>query len=389
MSNGPLRVVSVAHSAVKEAGGRQRYVPLLSRDDLDMHLVVPERWREFGRSMPAEPASDPRMNLHILPIMIPHAGPMNWYLHFYPGLGRLLEKVRPEVLHLWEEPWSAVALQAALLKSDAALVLEVDQNILRTLPPPFEAIRRFVLRRTTHVLARSADAEKVVRAKGYEGPVSFIGYGVDRQRFHPGPTSERSAGSQLRVGYVGRIVVEKGLDDALDAFAQASSSPTLAILGEGPYQSDLEERAKQLGLSARISFEGWASPDKVAEFLRGLDALVLLTRTMPRVKEQFGRVIIEAQSCGVPVIGSTCGAIPDVIGAGGWVVPESDPSALARVLDQIASDPRLLEAKRDAALQNAARFSYESVAGALENAWRDAKGRAAHLKECGLVHQVN
>jgi hypothetical protein len=90
MSNGPLRVVSVAHSAVKEAGGRQRYVPLLSRDDLDMHLVVPERWREFGRSMAAEPASDPRMNLHILPIMLPYAGPMNWYLHFYPGLGRLL-----------------------------------------------------------------------------------------------------------------------------------------------------------------------------------------------------------------------------------------------------------------------------------------------------------
>jgi glycosyltransferase involved in cell wall biosynthesis len=122
--------------------------------------------------------------------------------------------------------------------------------------------------------------------------------------------------------------------------------------------------------------------------LRGLDALILLTRTMPRVKEQFGRVIIEAQSCGVPVIGSTCGAMPDVIGSGGWVVPESDPAALSRLLDQIAGDPALLEAKREAAIRNAARFSHESVAATLKAAWFDANGQAACIKERGFAHQI-
>lgn len=376
MSDDALRVLSIAHSAVQEAGGRQRYAPLLDDRALDLSLVVPRQWREFGRVMDAEPAADARMQLHILPIMLPDAGPMNWYLHFYPGLWRLLRRTRPHVLHLWEEPWSVVALQAALLKADAALVLEVDQNILRTLPPPFEAIRRFVLGRTAHILARSADAERVVRARGYTGPVTLIGYGVDRERFRPGPVAEKAAGAPLTIGYVGRIVVEKGLDDALDALARTRAAHRLAILGAGPHREALAARAAQLGLASRLSFTPWGSPDAVAAFLREVDVVVLLTRTMPRVKEQFGRVIIEAQACGAPVIGSTCGAIPDVVGAGGWIIPESDPDALARLLDAIATDPALLKTKRDAAIGNAARFSYEAVAAALKQAWIAARASA-------------
>jgi hypothetical protein len=69
-------------------------------------------------------------------------------------LRRLIRQIRPDVIHLWEEPWSVVALQASLLSGDAALVMEVEQNVIKRLPPPFEGIRRHVLRRTDHVLSR-------------------------------------------------------------------------------------------------------------------------------------------------------------------------------------------------------------------------------------------
>jgi glycosyltransferase involved in cell wall biosynthesis len=88
------------------------------------------------------------------------------------------------------------------------------------------------------------------------------------------------------------------------------------------------------------------------------------------VLEQFGRVIIEAQSCGLPVIGSSSGAIPSVIGSGGWVVPERDPAALARVLDSIAGNPEARRARSVDAQRNvSARFTYDAVAEALANAW--------------------
>ena len=133
---GRLKILSIAHPALTAEGGRLRYYEMAARDDVDVHLVVPAVWQEFGRTLVAAPSDDPRLTLHVLPIRLPRAGPMSWYLHFYPGLRRVIREVRPDVIHLWEEPWSFVAMQARILKGPAALVMEVDQNILKRLPPP-------------------------------------------------------------------------------------------------------------------------------------------------------------------------------------------------------------------------------------------------------------
>jgi len=372
--NRPLRIASIAHPAVSSEAGRLRYPYLAAKRDVDLHLIVPAIWKEFGRTIVAEPPRETDFSVHVMPIRLPQAGPMNWYLHFYPGLRRLLRQIDPDVIHLWEEPWSIVALQAQMLRRRAAVVLEVDQNILKRLPPPFETIRKYVLRHTDHVLSRSPDATMVVRARGYDGPVTPIGYGVDVTTFtplsHPRPVE---ADRPFAIGYVGRLVEEKGLDEALDAMAMSGAPVSLSIMGEGPYEAKLRERIAALGLEERVSFQGWGSPGDVANFLRSLNALVLLTRTTSAVKEQFGRVIIEAQACGVPVIGSTCGAIPDVVGDGGWIVPEREPQALRTVLNQIAIDPSLVRAKGLAARSNVqARFTYDAVATAIETACRAA-----------------
>lgn len=378
-SSSPLRVLSIAHTAVSRAAGRLRYHPLAGRQDLDVHLVVPARWHEFGRTIEADPPNDRGVCVHVLPIWFPQAGPMSWYLHVYPALRRIMRQVKPHVVHLWEEPWSLVALQACLLKGDAALVLEVDQNILKRLPPPFEAIRNYVLRRTDHVLARSPHAASVVWAKNYRGPVSYIGYGVDQTTFHPPgrrPALD-TAEPRLQLGYVGRLIVDKGLDDALDAIARARFPVDLAIMGEGPYEAALRERVRRLGLQGHVTFQRWGAPADVARFIQRLDALILLTRTTRSTLEQFGRVIVEAQSCGVPVIGSSSGAIPSVIGDGGWVVPERDPQALAQLLDAIAPDAQARRLRGLAGCKNvAARFTYDAIAQDLANAWIAAAGKA-------------
>jgi glycosyltransferase involved in cell wall biosynthesis len=360
-----LKVLSIAHPAVSRDAGRLRYYPLGARQDVDVHLVVPAVWHQFGRTLVADPSDDPGITVHVMPIRFGRAGPMSWYLHYYPGLGRLIRELGPDVIHLWEEPWSFVAMQARLLKGPAAMVLEVDQNILKRLPPPFEFIRSHVLQHTDHILSRSPDATAVVRAKGYRGAVSSIGYGVDLVSFRPdvAPMMPRSVRPDFRIGYVGRLVEEKGLDDALDAMARAATAVTLAIMGEGPYEEQLKARVAELGLTDRVSFRGWGTPADVAAFLRSLDAMVLLTRTTTSVREQFGRVIVEAQACGVPVIGSQGGAIPDVVGDGGWIIPEQDPEALARLLDVIAADPESLRAHGVAAQVNVRdRFTYDAVA---------------------------
>lgn len=368
-----LRILSIAHPAVSRDAARLRYHQLAARHDVDLHLVVPAEWKQFGRTIVADPSDCANLTLHILPIRLPHVGPMNWYLHYYPRLRSVLRDVAADVVHLWEEPWSIVALQALVLKKRAALVIEVDQNILKRLPPPFEAIRKRVLRDTDHVLSRSPDATAVVRARGYLGPVTPIGYGIDQTVFTPGAGQGTEHRGALRIGYVGRLVEEKGLDNSLNALARTVTPVSLAIMGEGPHESRLRQRVDELGLSGRVTFQGWGPPVSVAAFLRTIDALVLLTRTTDAVREQFGRVIVEAQACGVPVIGSRSGAIPAVVGDGGWIVPERDPANLGRLLDDLAADRTQLRAKSISARLNVeSRFTNDVVADALASACKAA-----------------
>ena len=71
------------------------------------------------------------------------------------------------------------------------------------------------------------------------------------------------------------------------------------------------------------------------------DALVLPSLSTPRWKEQFGRVLPEAMACGVPVVGSSSGNIPAMIGDAGIIVPEGDSRAIAAALRSLADDPDL------------------------------------------------
>lgn len=204
--NAPLRVLAIAHTAVSRNIGRLRYRPFAEMSDLEVHLVCPSRWREYGRRMTADPGNDPGVTLHVEPTLLPYLPSVNWYAHFYPRLNRVIGQAKPDVIHLSEEPWSFVALQATLLRKNAALVLEVEQNILRRLPPPFEKIRRYVLRQTDVVLSRSTEATVVARASGFTGPVMSLGYGVDQSTFFPSANGgqPKPANSPLRIGYAGR-----------------------------------------------------------------------------------------------------------------------------------------------------------------------------------------
>ena len=386
MNTGRLKVVSIAHGAARRAIGRIRYERLQTEfPDIDLTLVAPERWQEYGKSMTIEPASH-GLDIRIEPVRmqaVPRAG---WYLHHYPRLRALLTEIRPDVIHLWEEPWSIVALQAAHLRRKllpgSALILETDQNILRRLPFPFEQIRRMTLRQTDLLIGRQEESLQVSRACGFDGPTAIVEYGVDGDIFHPAQDPKIPAPhSPFILGYVGRIVREKGLHDVLDAMAQPVCQKldrpvSLFVLGDGPDRAALEAYAAQLGLADRLQFFAPRPPAAVAEFMRDLDVLMLMSRTTASWKEQFGRVIMEAQACGTPVIGSSSGSIPSVVGEGGWIVAEGDGVSLAEVIGRLANSPDEVAAARLAGLDQAnSRYSFDTVARSLGQAMHAAARR--------------
>ena len=108
--------------------------------------------------------------------------------------------------------------------------------------------------------------------------------------------------------------------------------------------------------------------------MRGLDVLVLPSRTTRRWAEQFGHVLLEAMAAGAVVVGSDSGAIPEVIGEAGVIFPERDTQALAGVIEQLADDPERRSRLRLAGGERAAEFTHERIARQLIGFWEEALG---------------
>jgi glycosyltransferase involved in cell wall biosynthesis len=94
-------------------------------------------------------------------------------------------------------------------------------------------------------------------------------------------------------------------------------------------------------------------PEALVKYMNCMDVLVIPSLTTPKWKEQYGRVIGEAMSCGVPVVGSDSGAIPEVIGPAGLIVPEGDVSKLAKALQTAIFDGEVRLGLKQQGLQRA------------------------------------
>ena len=345
-----MKVLLVSHTCQSRTEGQPKAVCLHRMPGLELRVLVPDRWRHYGAWRTPDPAGPAQFHLDMGRVRWPWLPGAQFYAHWYPGLARLLREFRPDIIDLWEEPWGLVSAHACWLRNrllpHARVISETEQNVNKRLPPPFEAFRRSVYRHADFVVCRNAEAQDVVRAKGFRGPMQVVPNAVDAGLFRPLDRAEcrrkwlpGSGRFDFLAGYVGRLVEEKGLLDLVDALEFCPPTMGLALVGAGPLRARLEERARALGKEAQLVFEGARPLEELPAVMNALDVLVLPSRTTPSWKEQFGRVIIEAQACGVPVVGSDSGAIPDVVGAGGVIFPEGDARALASALLSLRADP--------------------------------------------------
>jgi glycosyltransferase involved in cell wall biosynthesis len=240
----------------------------------------------------------------------------------------------PNVVYVEEEPASLALAQVAWLKTRHRyrLVCFTWENIHRRLGMP--GVEGYNLARCDGLIAGSRGAAEVVTAKGFRGPIVVTPQlGIDPELFRP---RAPEAGRPFVAGYVGRLAEEKGLETLWQA-AREIADLHLSWIGDGPLRTQVG--AWQATLGSRMRVLPAVSHEQVAACLQALDVLVLPSHTTPTWREQFGHVLIEAMASGVPVIGSDSGAIPEVIGDAGLIVPERDPQALRAALQRLREDP--------------------------------------------------
>jgi glycosyltransferase involved in cell wall biosynthesis len=339
--------------ACVSAAYRGKLREMVQQAGLDLVLVVPPVWG----SLPYEPAADEPFRTLVSPVRLSGRN----HLHWYPALGRILAAERPALLHVDEEHYSLVtglAFQKAVRLAIPA-VFFTWQNLYKRYPLPFAALEQYVFRHAAGAIAGNAEAVSVLRKKRYRGPVAVIPqFGTDPQVFRPRARSEfRSewgfGDDETVIGYVGRLVPEKGVDVLVEAalpFLKPGGDVRLVLAGSGPERDALERALQGAGVEGAVRFVPWVPSERMPDLMNGLDILVLPSRTTPRWKEQFGRVLPEAMASELAVVGSRSGEIPEVIGEAGLVFDEDNAyqlrEALRLLLDHPAERRRLGEAGR-------------------------------------------
>ncbi len=332
-----MRILMMSKACV--VGTYQRKLEEMARlPGVELTLVVPPSWRDPSGELCLEHAHVEGYRMRVEPIRFNG----NFHLYYFPTLAHCIHDVRPDIVHIDEEPYNLAAWHALWLarRAGARSLFFSWQNIRRRYPPPFSRGERWVLSTVDYAIAGTESVAEIWRAKGYRGPMAVIPqFGIDPAIFFP--ANGRPTNHEFVIGYVGRLVPEKGVDLLIRALAQVSGRWRLEVIGQGPERESLERLVHRLNLAGQISFRGQVPSTRMPDFYRGLNVLVVPSRTRPNWKEQFGRVIVEAMACGVPVIGSGSGFIPDIIGQNGLLFPEGDIDALAAQLRRIMDDANL------------------------------------------------
>lgn len=377
-----MRVLRVSHSAVVDAW-RERERELRARG-VDVRLLSARAWDEGGATVrlvprPGEPVrgvrtlgSHPALFLYD-PVLLWRALGQEW-----------------DVLDVHEEPFALATAEVLLLRRLRAVVsrrpappylLYSAQNLDKRYPWPFRWFEARALRGAAAVSVCNDEAGRIVRAKGARGRVETVPLGVDPAVFAPSPdhpsddasdvTRPGRGTARLRVGYAGRLAHHKGVDVLLAAVAD-DDRLDLVVAGDGPDRAALEEAARPLG--GRVRFVGALGGDDLVAFYRSLDALAVPSRETAGWVEQFGRVAVEAMACGVPVVASRTGALPDVVGGAGLLVAPEDPAALSAALARVRDEDGLADRLRVAGAERAAACSWAEVARRYEELYLTATG---------------
>lgn len=335
-------------------GPYQKKLEEISRfSDVEMLLLVPESWKGDGREQKLERQHINGYEIKTSRIIMNG----HFHLHFYPWLSQVIHRFRPDIFHIDEEPYNLATGQAVALakRHNIRPIFFSWQNLDKRYPPPFNWIERYCLKHS-HAIAGSKAAGQVLQSHGFKNALEIIPqFGVDPEIFRPNECKSKSA--DFVIGFAGRVTPEKGIRVLIEALKICGSGFTLRIAGDGPLTPEFLANGVQAELMGHIT------ADRMPDYLRTLDVLVLPSIPSSRWKEQFGRVLVEAMSCGVPVIGSDSGEIPHVIGDAGLITPAGDPKQLAAALKRLKDDEKLASKFKEAGRNRAtSEFSHRSIA---------------------------
>lgn len=227
--------------------------------------------------------------------------------------------------------------------------------------PAIEGILRRLYRRCDGLVAPSESMVEVLRQQRMHTDIGLWSRGVDREIFHGGRRENGwrqalgIADDEIVIGFLGRLVMEKGLDvfaDAIDELVRRKVPHRVMVIGEGPARSWFAGRVPQ------AVFAGFQAGADLGRAVASMDVLF-----NPSITETFGNVTLEAMACGVPVVAAAATGSESLVADGltGRLVAPGDVGAFADALAAYIADPALRAAHGSAGETRSKDFSWDRI----------------------------
>lgn len=282
---------------------------------------------------------------------------------FYPILAAIkIRKIKPAIAHAVMESYAGGALVLVkYLCPSAFRILTLQSGDLDSKKKQKQLFIKLFwkkIHRTPHQLVAISNflATRAHRLGIPKEKISVIPNGVDLSQI---PSAEGKI--PHRVICVARLSWEKGLDYLIQAWPNILKNipdATLAIVGEGAERVKLEKLIKELNISNSIELKGNLSHNQVLKELSKSEIFIC-----PSLAEGLGIVFIEAQACGVPVIGTNVGGIPDVIqnNATGLLVASRDSVSITEAIIKLLTDKKLADQLSNKAQEMIKQYDWSDI----------------------------
>ena len=239
-----------------------------------------------------------------------------------------------------------------------------------------EPLARGIMRRLYHrcevVLAPAQSTAAILRAQRMNRDISIWARGIDREQFNPERRdmdwrrAQGIADDEMVIAFLGRVVMEKGLDvfvDAVRAFGTFGLKHRVLVIGEGPARPWFEEQLPD------AIFTGELTGNDLARALASADIFL-----NPSITEAFGNVTLEAMACALPVIAADATGATNLVRPGltGTLVDGTEPDEFAEALAAYARDPELRRRHGEAGLEAAKRMDWDTINSAVIRAYKHA-----------------
>ena len=376
-----LRVLFISHAYV--VGVNQGKLNAIAETgNVEVGVLTPSNWKalEWNRLLPLE---NPYPKLHLYSAPVAFTGKGGAHLYAPWDLWRVLNDFKPDILQVEEELFSLSTFELAIWSrlTETPMVVFGWENLERQLPTPRWWICQFVLDTVKAIIPGNQDGANIMRQWGYSGLLEVMPQmGVDPNFFSPrerkitAPAQASGAGDRpFNIGYLGRLAHSKGIDlifAAVRELRQRGANVCITLCGSGADEAALKQEAETQQVADLVIWRGAVRHEQAPKELGAFDVLVLPSRTVPGWKEQFGHVLIEAMAMGIPVVGSSSGEIPNVIGRSDLVFPEEDALGLTVILERLIHDPEWYQQVSQYGIDRVSQhYSHERIAKRLINLW--------------------